>query len=392
MKYLTFAFYEKNFICLIIFTIMKHFLILAIMTMAVISLPVNAWSNGGWSADKNNPDYGTHDWIAEHSLDLLPEEEKKWILENKAIYLYGTEIPDDGRGFNGDGIGDTEKHHVYFNKNGSLKEDPSGKRALTEFNITIAFLQSKNYKEASLHAGIMSHYISDLGVYAHTMGKTTDWGEEKHHSDYEDFVKSKTTSYNSDFNSYLEFDGNLEELNAYNGTIKLAYDSTFGRDGKHNNTWMDVNYDWNNAEFKNRVGESLNFAVNILADVLHTVYLKAFPLDIISTPITKATIGEIYTYDVQVRDETNTTYKLLSSPEGMKINSTNGMITWNPNNAGNFAVVIQVKNGNLTNNQSFTITVEKKLIDTTTAIIGGGAFIGGTVVGALAFKGKRRKR
>lgn len=371
---------------------MKYFLILAITTVAILSLPVNAWSNGGWSADKNSPDYGTHDWIAEHSLDFLPEEEKKWILENKAIFLYGTEIPDDWRSFNGEGIGDTEKHHVYFNKNGSLKEEPSAKRALTEFNITIAFLQSKNYKEASLHAGIMSHYIVDLGVYAHTMGKNTDWGEEKHHDDYETNITNKMKSYNSEFNSYLQFDGKLQEIDAYNATIKLAYDSTFGRDGKYNNTWMDLNYNWNNAEFKNRVGESLNFAVNILADVLHTIYLKAFPLEIISTPITKAIVGEIYAYDVNVRDETNVSYKLISSPEGMKINSSNGIITWNPSSAGVFAVVVQVSEKNLTNNQSFTIKVEKRLINTETAIIGGSAFIGGAIVGALAFKGKRMKK
>jgi hypothetical protein len=35
---------------------------------------------------------------------------------------------------------------------------------------------------------------------------------------------------------------------------------------------MDNNYNWNNAGFTNRSGESLNLAANMLADVLHTLY------------------------------------------------------------------------------------------------------------------------
>ena len=37
-------------------------------------------------------------------------------------------------------------------------------------------------------------------------------------------------------------------------------------------TWMNSNYDWQNQIFKDRCGESLNYAVNIIADVLHTLY------------------------------------------------------------------------------------------------------------------------
>jgi len=38
---------------------------------------------------------------------------------------------------------------------------------------------------------------------------------------------------------------------------------------------MDQNYNWNNPTFKNRCGESLNLAVNYLADVLHTLWVEA---------------------------------------------------------------------------------------------------------------------
>jgi len=37
---------------------------------------------------------------------------------------------------------------------------------------------------------------------------------------------------------------------------------------------MDQNYNWNNPSFKSRCGESLNLAVNLIADVLHTFYVR----------------------------------------------------------------------------------------------------------------------
>ena len=55
-----------------------------------------AYSNGGYSTDPSNPDYGTHDWIAQHALDWLPTREKQYILDNLAAYLYGTELPEEG--------------------------------------------------------------------------------------------------------------------------------------------------------------------------------------------------------------------------------------------------------------------------------------------------------
>ena len=48
----------------------------------MVNYEVSGWSNGGYSADPANPDYGTHDWIAEHALDWLPQEEKQFLLDN----------------------------------------------------------------------------------------------------------------------------------------------------------------------------------------------------------------------------------------------------------------------------------------------------------------------
>ena len=234
---------------------------------------VFGWSNGGYSSDPSNPDYGTHDWIAQHALDWLPQQEKQFILDNLMTYLYGTELPDNGGA--PDGIGDTTKHHVYYFASGSLQEDDSALRAKQEYDKAVSFYQNGNKIEAAKTLGIMAHYIADVAVFGHVMGSSTDWGAEAHHSDYEDYVNDRTTQYDSTFNTYLSFDGVLANTSAYNATLTLAYDTTFDLDGDFTCIWMDQNYDWNNPTFKNRCGESLNSAVNLVADVLHMFYLEA---------------------------------------------------------------------------------------------------------------------
>jgi len=238
--------------------------------------PVAGWSNGGYSADPSNPDYGTHDWIAQHALDWLPAQEKQYILDNLATYLYGTELPDNGGA--PDGIGDTTKHHIYYSSAGVVTDDAAAIRASAEYNDTLGFLKAKDYARAAKNAGIMSHYIVDMAVFAHVMGSDTDWGTELHHGDYETYVNGRTSSYSAEFNSYLSFDGNLTTLSAYDAAKNLAYDTTFDVDGDLTCVWMDQNYDWSNPTFKNRCGGSLNLAVNYLTDILHTLYQDATAL------------------------------------------------------------------------------------------------------------------
>lgn len=232
---------------------------------------VFGWSNGGYSTDPSNPDYATHDWTAQHALDWLPSEEKQFILDNLAAYLYGTELPDNGEA--PDGIGDTVKHHVYYWANGSLQDDSSAFRAWQEYNDALVYLSVSNYSMAAKSAGMMSHYIVDVGVFGHVMGSSTDWGGETHHSDYEGYVETRTSNYSAQFDSYLSFDGSLEQISAYNATLKLAYETTFDTDGGLTCVWMDQHYNWSDPTFKYRAGESLNLAVNILADVFHALYL-----------------------------------------------------------------------------------------------------------------------
>ena len=250
-------------------------LIVCVSVLLVSVKPALCWSNGGYSANPAQPDYGTHDWIAQHALDYLPSQEKQYITDNLAAYLYGTELPDNSQST--DGIGDTTKHHVYYSATGILTDDASAQRARTEYNSALNFLKTQDYLDAAKTAGTMTHYIADLAVFGHVMGSSTSWGTETNHSDYEDYVTGRMTSYSSSFNTYLSYDGSLTTLPAYNATLNVAYDTTFGGNNHLTCAWINDNYNWSNSVFSGRCGQSLNLAVNTVADVLHTLYQEASP-------------------------------------------------------------------------------------------------------------------
>src|SRR3990172_811804 len=176
-------------------------LILSTLLMACFGVSVAfGWSNGGYSADPTNPDYGTHDWIAEHALDWLPQQEKQFILDNKAVYLYGSELPDNNQVV--DGIGDTGKHHVYYSASGALQDDAAAVRAREEYDKAVNAFKANNMSEAAKRLGVMAHYIGDMAVFGHTMGASTPWGTEQHHSDYENYVQTRTNSYARRFQQF----------------------------------------------------------------------------------------------------------------------------------------------------------------------------------------------
>jgi hypothetical protein len=239
----------------------------ALVLASVACQPAWAWSNGGYGDDPANPVYGTHDWIAQHALDWLPAGEKQFLIDNLACYLYGTELPDNAN--TPDGVGDTTKHHVYFFANGSLQDDASAVRARTEFANAVQAFELGNFSGAAERLGMVTHYVSDVAVFGHDMGAATEWGAEKHHSDYESYVLTRTNAYSDDFNVYLCFDDFLSETSAYEGALAVARDTTFGGSSGLGCSWMDQHYNWSDAGFKGQCGASLNLAVNAVADVLH---------------------------------------------------------------------------------------------------------------------------
>jgi len=97
------------------------------------------------------------------------------------IFLYGTELPDNGKAPLGDGIGDSILHHVYYYANGQLQDDSEARRAKEAYQQTLNFPTAKDYRNAAKWMGITTHYVDDLGVFGHVMGAGTDWGSELHH-------------------------------------------------------------------------------------------------------------------------------------------------------------------------------------------------------------------
>lgn len=292
----------------------KTCITIAILALIIaFSTPAYGWGNGGYSDDPNNPDYGTHDWIAHHALDYLYGEQKQYLEDNLNLYLYGTELPDNNRA--DDGIGDTYNHHVYYYADGSLQDDIGARRAHEEYLQLISYIQDEDYENAAKTAGIMTHYIADMSVFGHVMGVNTDWGEENHHSDYEGYIGRRTEQYYSEFDSFLSSDG-LEKIDAYQATVDNAYITTFGdEDTSKSCEWMDANYDWYSAEFKQSAGESLNRCVNFVADVLYTAYQEATPISMDIQPLsTTIHFGKAYSIligDLALSVETNGIHSII---------------------------------------------------------------------------------
>ena len=82
-----------------------------------------------------------------------------------------------------------------------------------------------------------------------------------------------------------------------------------------------------------------------------------------SAPVTTATVGALYTYDVNAADPDvgdTLVYSLTAKPADMTINSTTGLIQWKPTQVGDNKVAVKVADSDSTpalDTQSFTIKV-----------------------------------
>jgi len=114
-----------------------------------------------------------------------------------------------------------------------------------------------------------------------------------------------------------------------------------------------------------------------------TIYVvDQFPI-ITSTPITTATVGVEYNYDVDAADPDGDTliYSLTTKPTDMTINSSSGLISWTPTatHIGGNPVVVEVSGFDVSTSQSFTIVVPGSLSGTIVSDVGGPA-VGGSLV------------
>lgn len=223
-----------------------------------------AWSNGGYSSDPDNPDYGTHDWIADKALAIQTKDASFLKTTYHARFLLGTEAPD-----NTAYIGDSTNHHVYYYSSGDLQDGKSAIRASQMYQIALGYLASEDLDNAAYYIGAMTHYLADVGVFGHTMGSGTDWGAEDHHPDYENAIQSMTGSLDSPTGM------SLGDSDAYAATIDLAYKITFGGGVIMPNIWMDTNYSWADSTFVTSAMASLNSSVAAVAAVVNHLLVEA---------------------------------------------------------------------------------------------------------------------
>ncbi len=236
-----------------------------IVVIAAFLLPsARAWSNGGYSSDPSNPDRGTHDWIANSALTLQTRDVTFLSATYNAPYRLGTEAPD-----NPDYIGDTTKHHVYFHADGTLQDDASALRASQIYSVALAYLKQGDMESAAYDIGVMSHYISDAGVFGHTMGAYTDWGAEVHHSDYETTLESIKGQFT------LPGGQTLGNSTAYEATLSIAGSVTFGSGTIKSNVWMDTYYDFSDSTFKASALASIYGSVYAVASAVNHLMAEA---------------------------------------------------------------------------------------------------------------------
>ena len=261
---------------------MKGFITM-VLTIYLISMvvivPTYAWENGGSdsynSSNPNSPRYGVHDFLLQKAVDMLPSNMRSKI-DLTAAY-YGTELPDYANGVNNTVycplcLRDRRNHVFYFNSDGSVQSDNAAMRSQQEYNNATDFLRKGDKYNFSIRVGMMSHYISDVSQYGHT-SKTAN---VTHQGQYENYVELK---YKTLYNDSIVFDG-FEDVDAYNATSKLAYDTTFDtlNDGAYNNVWMDQDQNFLGSMFVARNKQSINYNINLVADVIHTLINTSPPI------------------------------------------------------------------------------------------------------------------
>ena len=86
-----------------------------------------------------------------------------------------------------------------------------------------------------------------------------------------------------------------------------------------------------------------------------TTDVVAIPPTIISAPVTVATVGQPYTYQPQASGGGTVNWLLVSGPGGMTIDTSTGLVSWNPVNVGSHTVEIHATNSAGTDTQTYVL-------------------------------------
>ncbi|MBT0664575.1 DUF2341 domain-containing protein [Geobacter pelophilus] len=128
-------------------------------------------------------------------------------------------------------------------------------------------------------------------------------------------------------------------------------------------TGMTINASTGGISWTPAANQGGNSAVTVVATVNGTAPViaasQSFTVSvasITSSPVTTASVGVTYSYQVTATG-TSLVYSLDSSPAGMSINTTTGLINWTPTAAGSTVVTVRVTSGGAAFvTQAFTIT------------------------------------
>ncbi len=282
------------------------FLLISIVFLSflwIIPLCV-AWKNESYANYPDNfdyeNDYGTHDWIADAALDsLLKEDESSWgwLNERKEIFLLGTEAPDNGDlkttldGETVEGFGDTAKHHIYFDQEGSVisDEDDSAKRAEECGDLAKESKEKEKFEVAAFYLGAMAHYIADMGMYSHVAenNKAPYYKDfDEYHTKVEGYVESRTNDNEDKERFFTIHDPTIEEKDPYDAAKDLAWDTYKDKDASESTTrdanWLHDHFFTNWADtgadreketdtrqlYYDRIEESLNNAIDACASAM----------------------------------------------------------------------------------------------------------------------------
>jgi len=287
----------------------KYFFLLLFFN--IFSLHVHngqSWSNGSYSYNSTNydinTDFGTHDWISERALDvlLLSNSSKwEWLENRKTIFFVGTEAPDNVNvdmilnDIQVQGFGDFSYHHVYFNEDGTIKnnEDDAALRAKWCFDMADVYLNEEKLDIAAFYLGAMTHYIVDCSMYAHVAENYVppyNINFDEFHSIVESRVHARINDYDNKEDFFQFSNVNILKMSAYDATIELGWDTykdsnpteNFNRDAfwLHTNffsSW-DLTYSERIIEtnqtkifYYDRIEENLNNAIEKCVAVLNNI-------------------------------------------------------------------------------------------------------------------------
>ncbi|OLS15494.1 MAG: hypothetical protein RBG13Loki_0889 [Promethearchaeota archaeon CR_4] len=320
----------------------KNAVLATVMVILTATIPFidsgSAWKNGSYAYNSASysysDDFGTHDWVAEAALNALYSVDKsnwQWLMDRKTIFLVGTEAPDnsgvsmtlDGTAVSG--FGDTTKHHIYFNEDGTISnnEDDAAIRAKTVGDLADVAMDADKYDLAAFYLGTMTHYIADMGVFCHVAENNVaphylDF--DKNHTEFEDYVGSRTNNHANPEEFFQIASFSINSTTPYNAAKNLAWDTYKDPTGSHDAKYLYDNFfgSWvltfaarsgdssEHRTYYNRVEQNLNNAIAACAAAINSALgigstgntgvtdgMPAYPLPIFVAFATIAMLGLI---------------------------------------------------------------------------------------------------